>query len=263
MYIDSHAHLEVDRFDADREAVIERARQGGVDMMLTVGQVEPDWNGMRASLALAEAHPFIVTSVGLHPHDARHFDAETGARMLEASRHPKVVAWGECGLDFYYDNSPRDQQRSAFREQLRLAREAKLPVIIHSRDAAEETLEILADEWQGSLAAGVYHCFSYDVAVARAAVDLGMFVSFSGIITFKTAEAIKEAAAELPLDSILIETDSPFLAPVPYRGKRNEPVYVTEVAAEIARLRGVTREEIGRRTAENFRRLFRLEAGAR
>jgi TatD DNase family protein len=169
-----------------------------------------------------------------------------------------VVAWGECGLDFYYDNSPRDEQRVAFREQLRLAREAGLPVIIHSRDAADETLAILRDEWHGEPDGGVFHCFSYDLAVAREAAALGMLVSFSGIVTFKTAGAIKEAAAEMPLESILIETDAPFLAPVPHRGARNEPLYVREVAAEIGRLRGLDAAEVGRATAANFRRLFRL-----
>ena len=256
MYVDSHAHLEASRFDADREEVIARAREGGVEMMLTVGQVEPDWRGMEASLALAETHPFIVTSIGLHPHDARHFDAATGARMLATARHRKVVAWGECGLDFYYDNSPRDRQREAFREQLKLAREANLPVIVHSRDAADETLAILSDEWRGSAAGGVFHCFSYDLAIAREAIALGMFVSFSGIVTFKTAEAIREAAAELPLESILIETDCPFLTPVPYRGKRNEPLYVKEITAEIARLRSTPLEAVARATAANFHQLI-------
>jgi TatD DNase family protein len=256
MFIDSHAHLEGKRFDADRDEVIARAREGGIGMMLTVGQVGADWHGMEASLALAERYEFLVTSVGLHPHDARYFTPETAARMRETASHPKVVAWGECGLDFYYDNSPRDEQRAAFREQVRVARDLGLPVIVHSRDAVAETHDILADELAPDGPGGVYHCFSYDLAAARDAVALGMYVSFSGIVTFNTAAAIKEAAAELPLDRLLIETDCPFLAPVPHRGKRNEPLFVREVAAEIGRLRGLRVEEVAAATAANFRRLF-------
>jgi TatD DNase family protein len=253
MLVDSHAHLEGKRFDADRDEAIARAREAGVDTILTVGQVGADFDGMDASLALAGRYDFILTSVGLHPHDARHFDAATGARMLEVARRPKVVAWGECGLDFYYDNSPRERQREAFAEQLRLAGEAGLPVIVHSRDAADETLEILSREGSGR---GVFHCFSYDLGVAREAVRLGFLVSFSGIVTFPNAEAVREAAAELPLEAILVETDCPFLAPVPHRGRRNEPAFVAETAAEVARLRGATVDEIARATSENFRRLF-------
>jgi TatD DNase family protein len=257
MYVDSHCHLEAEKFAADRTDAA-RARAGGVEALLTVGQVEADWASMEASLALARNHEFIVTSVGMHPHDARHFTADNADRMLEVARRPEVVAWGECGLDFYYDNSPRDEQRACFREQVRLARETGLPVIVHSRDAADETLRILRDEIEPTPDCGVFHCFSYDLELAREAVALGMLVSFSGIVTFRTSEAIKEAAAELPIDSILVETDAPFLAPVPHRGKRNEPVFVREVAAEVARLRGITPEEVGGATAANFRRLFRL-----
>jgi TatD DNase family protein len=256
MLVDSHAHLEGSRFDADRDDVIARARAGGIDAILTVGQVEADWSGLEASFALADRYPFVYTSVGLHPHDARLFTDETAERMLAAARRPKVVAWGECGLDFYYDNSPRDAQRAAFRSQLRLARQTGLPVILHSRDAAAETLAILEEEWAGSARGGVFHCFTYDDEVALRAVEAGFHVSFSGIVTFKTAEEVKRAAAAVPADRILVETDCPFLAPIPFRGKRNEPVYVREVAAEIARIRGVTVEEIGRVTTENFRRLF-------
>jgi TatD DNase family protein len=256
MLIDSHAHIEGSRFDQDRDEVVARARAGGVDLILTVGQVEADRSGIEASFALAERYPFVYTSVGLHPHDARHFTDEVGEWMLEATRRPKVVAWGECGLDFYYDNSPRDEQRAAFRAQLRLARMVELPVIVHSRDAADETLSILEEEWTGSARGGVFHCFSYDDVIALRAVSLGFHVSFSGIVTFKTAEDLKRAAAAVPLDRILVETDSPFLAPIPHRGKRNEPLFVREVAEEVARLRGVSLEEIGRATSDNFRRLF-------
>lgn len=256
MYVDSHAHLESSKFDADRDEAIARARTGGVETMLTVGQVEENWASMDASLALARSYEFMVASIGMHPHDAKYFDEATGERMLDVSRDPKIVAWGECGLDFFYDNSPRDAQRAAFRAQLRLARRAELPVIVHSRDAAEETIAILREEVGDGGVPGVYHCFSYDQARAREAIELGFYVSFSGVVTYKTSDAIKEAAAAVPLDRILIETDSPFLAPVPHRGKRNEPLFVKDTAAEIARLRGVAVEAIARATSENFRRLF-------
>jgi TatD DNase family protein len=256
VFIDSHAHLEGKRFDADRPEALARAREAGVRMLLTVGQVGDSWDSMNASMALAEANDDVVTSVGLHPHDAKYFDEANAGRMAETARHPKVVAWGECGLDFYYDNSPRDAQRSAFRAQVRLARAAGLPVIIHSRDAADETLEILRDENGTEPASGVFHCFSYDVDVGRAVVDLGMYVSFSGIVTFPGAPEVQKAALELPLDRILIETDCPFLAPVPFRGRRNEPAFVAAVAAKIAELRELTVEQVAAATSSNFYRLF-------
>lgn len=259
MFIDSHAHLEGKRFDADREDALARAREAGVRMLLTVGQVGESWDSINASLALAEANDGIVTSVGLHPHDAKFFDAATADRMVETARHPKVVAWGECGLDFYYDNSPREAQREAFRAQLGLAREAGLPVIVHSRDAADETLEMLREEFGSEPARGVFHCFSYDEKVGRAAVEIGMHVSFSGIVTFPGAPEVQRAATELPLDRILIETDCPFLAPVPYRGRRNEPSFVVAVAAKIAELRGLTIDDVAAATTSNFNRLFRIE----
>jgi TatD DNase family protein len=256
MLTDSHAHLEGARFDADRDEAIARARAGGVETILTVGQVGADWSGMEASLALAERYDFVWTSVGLHPHDAKEYTDEVGERMREVAGHPRVVAWGECGLDFFYDNSPREAQRAAFRGQLRIARSLGLPVIVHSRDAADETLEILGEELGRGGAGGVFHCFSYDLAVARRALAIGFLVSFSGIVTFPTASPVREAAAGLPLEAILVETDCPFLAPVPHRGRRNEPLYVRETAAEIARLRGTTLEAIARATTANFRRLF-------
>lgn len=261
MYVDSHAHLEGKRFDADRDDAIARARAAGIRRMLTVGQVGESWTSMNASLSLAEAHEDIVTSVGLHPHDARFFDQATADRMAETARHPKVVAWGECGLDFYYDNSPRDVQVDAFRAQVRLAREADLPIIIHSRDAAAETLEIIRGEYGGDTVRGVFHCFSYDADVGRAAVEMGFHISFSGIVTFPGAPEVQQAAAELPLERILIETDSPFLAPVPYRGKRNEPAFVVAVAEKIAELRSVDLETVAAVTTGNFHELFRTTCG--
>jgi TatD DNase family protein len=256
VFIDSHAHLEGKRFDADRDLALARAREAGVRMLLTVGQVGESWDSMDASLALAEANDDVVTSVGLHPHDARFFDTATADRMVETARHPKVVAWGECGLDFYYDNSPRDAQREAFRAQLGLARAAGLPVIIHSRDAAHETLDMIREAFGSEPAGGVFHCFSYDEEIGRAAVETGMYVSFSGIVTFPGAPEVQRAAAGLPLDRILIETDCPFLAPVPHRGKRNEPAFVADVAAKVAELRGMAIEDVAAATSSNFHRLF-------
>lgn len=262
MLIDSHAHLEGKRFDADRADVLVRAREAGVGVMLTVGQVGASWDSMAASLALAEEYDAIVTSVGLHPHDARYFDDAVAERMAAAAGHPKVVAWGECGLDFHYDNSPRDQQRSAFRAQLDLARDAGLPVIVHSREAADETLAALRESRIGQARGGVFHCFSYDAGVGRQAVDLGFHVSFSGIVTFPGAPEVQRAAVELPLDRFLVETDCPFLAPIPHRGKRNEPAFVVDVARKIAELRGISVEDVAVATNANFERLFGVPVAA-
>lgn len=256
--VDSHAHIEGPKFAADRDDVISRAHAAGVAGILTVGQVGKDWQSMEASLRLAVKDPTIVTSVGMHPHDAQHFTDAVGNRMQLLARHARVVAWGECGLDFYYDNSPRDVQRSAFREQIRLAREIDLPVIVHSRDAADETLELLEAETDGTVGGGVFHCFSYDACVAEVAVALGFYVSFSGIVTFPTAGALREAAQSVPLDRLLIETDSPYLAPVPHRGKRNEPAYVVRVAETLAELRNMSVAEVAAATTANFERLFRV-----
>ena len=172
------------------------------------------------------------------------------------SQHPKVIAWGEIGLDYHYDNSPRDVQRDAFRKQLRMARERGLPISIHTREAEADTLAILDEEWKGCGLGGVIHCFTGTRSFAEAVIERGFYVSFSGVVTFKKAEELRETARALPIDRILIETDSPFLAPVPYRGRRNEPAYVIEIARMIAELRNIKVEESGRNTSENFRRLF-------
>ncbi|MGH9427575.1 MAG: TatD family hydrolase, partial [Terriglobia bacterium] len=195
-----------------------------------------------------------------HPHDARLFDDQAEQRIIDLiNQSARVIAWGEIGLDFHYDNSPRDVQMNAFRRQLQLARAALLPVIIHTREAEAETIEILRSEWQASGLPGIMHCFSGTRELAEKAVDLGMFISFSGIVTFKSADDLRDVGTEVPLDRLLIETDCPYLSPVPYRGKRNEPAYVLEVARCLAKLRGVSLEEMGRVTAENFARLFELD----
>ncbi len=258
MYIDSHAHLEGREFDPDREAVIQRAIEAGVEIIVCVGDGEVAADSHAAAFRIAEQYPFIYTTVGVHPHEARLLDDNLYAKLMDLSQHPKVIAWGEIGLDYHYDNSPRDVQREAFRKQLRMARERGLPVSIHTREAEADTLAILGDEWKGSGLGGVIHCFTGTRAFAEAAVELGFYISFSGVITFKKVEALRETARSIPVDRILIETDSPFLAPIPYRGRRNEPAYVIETARVIGDLRGIESGELGRQTSENFKRLFAI-----
>ncbi len=258
MYIDSHAHLEGREFDPDREAVIQRAIEAGVEIIVCVGDGEVAADSHAAAFRIAEQYPFIYTTVGVHPHEARLLDDNLYAKLMELSQHPKVIAWGEIGLDYHYDNSPRDVQREAFRKQLRMARGRGLPVSIHTREAEADTLAILGDECKGSGLSGVIHCFTGTRAFAEAAVELGFYISFSGVITFKKVEALRETARSIPVDRILIETDSPFLAPIPYRGRRNEPAYVIETARVIGDLRGIESGELGRQTSENFKRLFAI-----
>ena len=258
MYIDSHAHIEMSDFDADREAVIQRALDAGVEMVVCVGDGDVANNSHSGAFRLAEQYPFIYTTVGVHPHEARLLDDDLYARLKDLSEHPKVIAWGEIGLDYHYDNSPRGVQREAFRRQLRMARERGLPVSIHTREAEADTLAILNAEWRDSELSGVIHCFTGTRRFAEAAIELGFLISFSGVITFKKAEELRETARAIPIEKILIETDSPFLAPVPYRGRRNEPAYVVETARAIAELRGIDAEELGRATSQNFKRLFKV-----
>ena len=257
MYIDSHAHIEMSDFDADREAVIQRALDAGVEIIVCVGDGDVANDSHSAAFRLAEQYPFIYTTVGVHPHEARLLDDDLYARLKDLSEHPKVSAWGELGLDYHYDNSPREVQREAFRSQLRMARERGLPVSIHTREAEADTLEILNAEWRDSELSGVIHCFTGTRGFAEAAVELGFLISFSGVVTFKKAEGLRETARAIPIEKILIETDSPFLAPVPYRGRRNEPAYVIETARAIADFRGIDAEELGRATSQNFKRLFK------
>ncbi|MFP5263852.1 MAG: TatD family hydrolase [Blastocatellia bacterium] len=259
MYIDSHAHIEMEDFDRDREDVIARALNQGVEIIVNVGNGDVSRDSHAAAFRVAERYPFIYTTAGVHPHEARLLDGEMYARLSDLSTHPKVIAVGEIGLDYHYDNSPRGEQRAAFRKQLRLARERMLPAVIHTREAEADTLAILEEEWRGSGLPGVIHCFTGTRAFAEEAIGLGFCISFSGVVTFKKSEDLRQTAASLPAESILIETDSPFLAPMPYRGRRNEPAYVVETARCIAGLRDVTEEEVGRVTSGNFKRLFRLD----
>ncbi|HVG30305.1 MAG TPA: TatD family hydrolase [Pyrinomonadaceae bacterium] len=257
MFIDSHAHIDGEEFDADRDEVIARARAAGVEAILNVGTGDPHGGSLERAVELAERYEHVYAAVGVHPHDARLFDdaaAERVRKIVQGSR--RVVAWGEIGLDYHYDNSPREAQREVFRRQLRMAREEGLPVIIHSREADEDTVGILEEEWRGAARAGVLHCFGGGPWMAERALALGFYVSFAGTVTFKKAEPLREVALRVPLSRVLVETDCPFLAPVPLRGRRNEPAFVVETARFLAKLRGEGVEEFARATSSNFGRLF-------
>ncbi len=258
MFVDSHAHIDGPEFDADRADVIQRARDAGVSTILNVGTGDPHSGVLERAVELAEKYSDVYTALGTHPHDARLFDAAAEQLIQNLLRQSsRVIAWGEIGLDFHYDNSPRDVQMNVFQRQLQLAREARLPVIIHTREAEDETIQLLKSDWAGADIPGIMHCFSGSLALARQAIELGFLISFSGIVTFKKADDLREIAAQVPLDRLLIETDCPFLAPVPFRGKRNEPAYVVEVARCLAELRELSLDEIARITTENFARVFK------
>ena len=261
MYIDSHTHLDGPRFAEDREEMIERAHVAGVEAMLAIGIGEcPDTVG--CALPFAEKHDWIYATTGVHPHEAKSLDDATISMMEKIAQHPKVIAWGEIGLDYYYDHSPREIQKSAFIRQMETARAARLPIVIHNRnadnsnDAWDDLLALLREHWVSSGLGGIMHCFSGTTDEAKASVDIGFMVSFSGNVTFAKAQPIRDAATAIPLENILIETDSPFLAPVPYRGKRNEPAYVALVAKQLGELRGASQEEMGEQTTQNFYRFF-------
>ncbi|MGI9065689.1 MAG: TatD family hydrolase [Pyrinomonadaceae bacterium] len=262
MFIDSHAHIDGPEFDADRHAVIQRARDAGVSAILNVGTGDPHSGALERAVELGEKHENVYTALGIHPHDARLFDDRAEQRLGELIRQsPRVIAWGEIGLDFHYDNSPRDAQRNVFRRQLRLARDANLPVIVHTREAEEETIDVLKSDWAGSNLPGIMHCFSGSLALAVQSIELGFSISFSGIVTFKKADDLRAVASQVPLDRLLIETDCPFLSPMPFRGKRNEPAYVVEVARCLAQLRELSLQEMARITSENFTKLFKIKPG--
>jgi TatD DNase family protein len=248
--VDTHCHLDDKQFDHDREQAIERARAAGVDRMLAIGTGSgpPD---LEAATRMADRHPFIYATVGVHPHDASKATEEGYARLRELVRHPKVLAVGEIGLDYHYDFSPRPVQREVFARQLELAAESGKPVAIHTREAWDDTMSMLKG-WTGR---GIMHCFTGDARQAEEALALGFLLSFGGVLTFPKAESNREAARMTPADRILIETDCPYLAPVPMRGKRNEPAFLVETAKRLAAVRGVAVEEIARVTSENWERL--------
>ena len=259
-FVDSHCHIDGSEYDADREDVISRARDAGVTTMLNVGTGDPHSGAFERAVELAEKHEQIYAAIGVHPHDAKLFDDRAGQRLLDLVKQSKrLIAWGEIGLDYHYDHSPRDVQRAVFRRQLRLARSLQLPAVIHSRAADDDTIAILREELAGYKPGGVMHCFGGTLAMARAAIELGLFISFAGNLTFKKAEDLRNVARQLPVDCLLIETDCPYLTPVPFRGQRNEPARVVETARCLGELHGRKLQETGRITSENFARLFRVE----
>ncbi len=257
MLIDSHCHLDDHAFDADRDQVLERAQQAGVGMALAIGSGDgpPD---LEAAIRLAGAVPWIYATVGVHPHEARKADPASLDRLEKLCAQPRVLAVGEIGLDYHYDHSPRAVQRDVFAAQLAIAGRAGLPVIIHTREAWRDTLDLVRANWQGT---GIMHCFTGDYDEAREALDLGFYISFAGILTFPKAQPLRDAAARLPLNRILVETDAPYLAPVPHRGKRNEPAFVVETARALAQARGIAPDAAADATAENFLGLFQARLG--
>lgn len=254
MFIDSHAHLDDRRFNGDRELVIEKLKENGLELVINIGA---DLETSIASVDLAKKYDNIYATVGVHPHSASELNKENLQKIKELSKNNKVVAIGEIGLDFYYDNSPRDVQRKWFKEQLKLAKELNLPVVIHSRDACQETFDTIKESQDGTLR-GVLHCFSGSAEMAQEYVKLGFYISIGGPVTFKNARVVREVAEVVPLDKLLIETDCPYLTPEPFRGKRNEPSYVKYVAQKIAEVRGITVEEVAKATSRNTKELFSI-----
>jgi len=259
--IDSHAHIDFPQFAEDRGAMLGRARAAGVNALLAVG-TGPGPEQLDAAIPYAEQYEWIFTSVGIYPHEAKEVRPEHLDQLAELAKHPKVIAWGEIGLDYFYDHSPREVQQGVFREQMALARQAKLPIIIHCRDAWADCLEMIEQEWSSSGLGGILHCFSSTLEHATRGVDMGFLISFAGNSTYPKAQNLRDVAKTLPLEKLLIETDAPYLAPQPYRGKRNEPAYVAEVARTLATVRNLAPEEVAAATADNFRRFFRLSSAA-
>ncbi len=253
MFVDSHCHLNYKGLAEEQPAVLARARAAGVEAMLNISTRAAEWDDV---IGLAERESDVFASVGVHPHDADdHADVETST-LVERARHPRVVGIGESGLDFYYDRSDRERQKASFRAHAAAARETGLPIIVHTREAEEDTHAILADEMGKGAFTGVIHCFTASRAFAENAMDLGFYISMSGIVTFKNAKDLQETAKTIPLERLLIETDAPFLAPVPHRGRPCEPAFVADTARFLADLRGESVERLAEATAANFRRLF-------
>ncbi|MCH1626949.1 TatD family hydrolase [Ferdinandcohnia quinoae] len=255
MLIDTHAHLNAIQYNEDLEEVIERAQSEGVTTIVVVGF---DRETITRAIELAEQYEFIYATVGWHPVDAIDMTDEDLKWIEELCSHPKVVALGEMGLDYYWDKSPKDIQKEVFRKQIALAKKVKLPIIIHNREATSDIMEILQEE-NASEVGGIMHCFTGSVEVAKQCIDMNFYISFGGPVTFKNAKKPKEVAAEIPLDRLLIETDCPYLTPHPFRGKRNEPSYVKYVAEQIAELKGLPFEEIAAKTSENAKRFFGIK----
>jgi TatD DNase family protein len=265
-YVDSHAHVEGKQFAQDREAVLIRAREAALVAMLAIGNGDgPGTGTLDCAVKLADAHDWIYATTGVHPHEAKLATQADYDEMERLAEHPKLLAWGEIGLDYWYEHSPRDVQQRVFIEQMELSRKHKKPIIIHNRpsqngqDAWDDCLRLLREHWQPTGLGGVMHCFTGEVEHAKASLDLGFILSFAGNLTYPKAQNIRDAAKLVPDYYYFIETDCPYLAPVPHRGKRNEPSYVTHTAAAIGELRGKTGEEIGIETAKNFARFFNIQ----
>lgn len=253
MLVDSHCHLDFPEFADELDEVVARARAAGIGTMLTINTHVTRFAQV---LAVSERFPEVYCTVGIHPHEAGTEPAADVDTLIRLAEHPKVVGFGETGLDYFYDKSPRDRQRDSFRTHIAAARRTGLPVVIHTRDADDDMAAILADEMGKGAFNGLVHCFSSGPELAEISLKLGLYISVSGIVTFKKAEALQATIAALPLDRLLVETDCPFLAPIPYRGKRNEPAYVTHTAAKLAELKGVSADRLAEATTANFRRLF-------
>jgi TatD DNase family protein len=263
MFVDSHAHLDSERFDSDRSEVIARGREAGLSAMVAIGNGDGPAD-VDCGIKLAEQYKFIYATLGVHPHEARLADEAAYLNLERLAGHPKVIAWGEIGLDYFYDQSPREVQKEVFVRQMELAAAAKLPIVIHCRpsegsdNAWEDFFALAQHRWLPHGLGGILHCFTGNWPQAKRALDMGFMISFAGNLTFPKAQPIRDAALEVPLDRVLIETDSPFLAPVPHRGKRNEPAFVRETAKKLGELRGLSAEETGQRTSENFYKFFKL-----
>lgn len=253
MLVDSHCHLNYRGIVEEQAAVIERARASGVTAMLNIATRESEWNEV---VGLAEREEDIWASVGIHPHEADGHPGVDAAKLVDRAKNPRVIAIGETGLDYYYDKSDRAQQRTSFRAHIEAARETGLPIIVHTRDAEDDTAQILLEEMAQGAYSGVIHCFTASAEFARKSLDLGLYISLSGIVTFKNAKDLQDVAKWVPADRLLVETDAPFLAPVPHRGKAGEPAFVADTARFVAKLRGEDEKNFADQTTSNFYRLF-------
>jgi TatD DNase family protein len=253
MLIDSHCHLDFETFAPELDAVVERARKAGVGGFLTICTRLTEFEHVRS---IAERFDDVWCTVGIHPHEAASEPATGASRLVELTRHPKVIGIGEAGLDYYYEHSPRDRQRAVFRDHIEAARLSGLPLIVHSRDADKETVELLEEGATKDGLSGVIHCFSSTAYLAERALALGFYISLSGIVTFRNAGTLRNIARSIPAERLLVETDAPYLAPVPHRGKRNEPAFVAHTAAFVAELRGVDPDTLANESTSNFHRLF-------
>jgi TatD DNase family protein len=256
--IDSHAHIDFPQFDQDRSEMLERARAVGITTLLAIG-TGPGLGRLDAAIPFAEKYDWIYATVGIHPHEAQTVTQEHFDDLARLAQHPRVIAWGEIGLDYHYDFSPRDVQQRVFGEQLKLAARARLPIIIHCREAWPDCLAMLEQTWRGTGLGGIFHCFSGTLEEARKGIEMGFMVSFAGNSTYPKAQNLRDTVRDLPQDKLLIETDAPYLAPQPFRGKRNEPAFVAEVARTLSGVRNLAPDEFAAVTASNFRRFFDLK----